>query len=155
ERDLHLGLDVVAAGASPAGATQEVVEVDSAAASGPAPCAGAPAPAHAAPEITEDGAEEIREVRLRTGLYPEAAALLPTRLGVCLSVALPVGTKAVVAASFLGIGQDLVGLGDFLEAIGILAFCDVGVMLPGQPPVRGLDGLRVGLPVDAEDRVVV
>src|SRR5262249_30989038 len=101
ERDLHLGLDVVAAGASPAGATQEVVEVDSAAASGPAPCAGAPAPAHAAPEITEDGAEEIREVRLRTGLYPEAAALLPTRLGVCLSVALPVGTKAVVAASFL------------------------------------------------------
>ena len=56
----------------------------------------------------------------------------------------------------LGVGEDLVGGRDLLELLLRLGVrVDVGVVLPGQAAVRLLDGVGVGLPVDAEDLVRV
>src|SRR5436309_559935 len=76
--------------------------------------------------------------------------------GSLLGVALPVGAERVVAAALLRIGEHLVCFVDLLEAVGrVLALGDVGMVLAGQPAEGGLDRLVVGLPIDAEDLVVV
>src|SRR3990170_9167222 len=107
-------------------------------------------------EVTEDRAEEVGE-------SPEVGAaasevdpepLEGPRPG--LGVALPVGAETVVALALLGVGEDLVGLVDLLEAVGRpLGPGNVGVMLPGQPPIGLLDRPVVGVPGYSEDLVVV
>src|SRR5207253_7157278 len=71
-------------------------------------------------------------------------------------VALPVGAEGVVALALLRIRENFVGLADFFEPLAsVLRLGDVGVVLAGEPPVGGLDGLIVGVLVDAEGPVVV
>src|SRR5438034_912099 len=113
-----------------------------------------PLPAAAA-KIPEDRAEEVGEIAAIAALVLDAepAARLT---GSLLGVALPVGAERVVAAALLRIGEHLVRLVDLLEAVGrVLALGDVGMVLAGQPAEGGLDRLVVGLPIDAEDLVVV
>jgi hypothetical protein len=94
-------------------------------------------------QVAEDRPEELGEVAGVGVLHPDAAGLTG-RSG--LRGALPVGTERVVTAALLGVGEDLVGLGDLLEAFaaGVFALRDVRVVLPGQPAVRRLDRLVVG-----------
>ena len=67
-----------------------------------------------------------------------------------LCVTLPVRSERVVTAPLLGIGQDLVGLVDLLEAVGgVFALRDVGVVLPREPSIGRLDRFVVGLSVDS------
>src|SRR5439155_267870 len=73
-----------------------------------------------------------------------------------LGVALPIGPEGIIAPALVGIGQHLVGLGDLPELLGVFfALGDVRVMLAREPSIGRLDALVVGLPVDAEDLVVV
>ena len=74
-----------------------------------------------------------------------------------LFVLAPVGAELVVFPPLLGIAEDLVGLVDLLEArlSALVAGVDVGMVLPGQFPVRLLEfllgcGLR-----HTERRVVI
>ncbi len=63
----------------------------------------------------------------------------------------------VVLRPSLGVGEDVVGLGDVLEAVlgcGVVRVL-VRVQLAGQLPVRLLDGRAVGVLGDAQGRVVV
>src|SRR3972149_724781 len=70
--------------------------------------------------------------------------------------ALPVGAETVVALSLVGVGEDLVGLVDLLEAVGRpLGLGNVWVMLPGQPPIGLLDRPGVGVPGHPRELVVV
>ena len=63
---------------------------------------------------------------------------------------------AVVALALLGIAEDVVGLGDLLEALlGAGLLVRVRVVLAGELAVRLLDVLLGGLLVDPEDLVVV
>src|SRR5882762_2488769 len=111
----------------------------------------APAPGAAPAQIAEDRPEELREVAALAVFDLKSTGARGRAL---LSVALPVGTERVVASAFLGIGQDFVRLGDLLEA-SVLAFVDVGMVLAGELAVRGLDGLVVRTPVDAQNPIVV
>ena len=74
-----------------------------------------------------------------------------------LGVARPVRPERVVPLPLLRVGEDLVGLVDLLEALGggLVTRVLVGVVLPGELPVRLLDGLGVGGLRDAEGLVVV
>src|SRR5262245_47579247 len=158
ERDLDGGLHVLAANRAPApaartetAAPQQVLDVETTAA--PRPRATA---AHAGAQIPEDRAEEVREV------FGVAAAVLDTEAASRrtarrrLREALPVGTERVVSPPLLGVGEDLVGLVDLLEAVRrVLALGDVRMVLARELAVGGLQRLVVGLPVDAEDLVVV
>src|SRR5213594_3380590 len=154
--DLDAGLDILAARARVAAAeaaatTEQVLEIHATAIAAPATRAGSAAAA----KIPEDRAEEVGEVAPIAALVLDAE---PTaRLtGSLLGVALPVGAERVVAAALLRIGEHLVRLVDLLEAIGrVLALGDVGMVLAGQLAEGGLDRLVVGLPIDAEDLVVV
>src|SRR5262249_40392259 len=151
QRDLDAGLDVIAAAArlpasEAATAAEQILESATAAAA---------ARARSATQVPEDRAEEVREVARVTALvlHAEPSARLT---GGLLGVALPVGAERVVAAAFLRVGEHLVRLVDLLEAVGrVLGLGDVGVVLAGQPAEGGLDGLVVGLPVDAENPIVV
>ena len=141
ERDLDARLDVPAAGAAAPAPLEEVFE-SHALASGPA------APAC---RVAEDGAEELREIpgvaEVAPVLDSEPSAGGPGR---SLGVALPVRSKRVVAVALLGIGEDLVGFADLLEAFGrVLALGDVGMVFPREPSIGGLDRLVVGLPIDS------
>ena len=111
-------------------------------------------------QIAEDRPEEVREAAEVLGVAVlDAKAARKPRTGLTrplLGVALPVGSEAVVAATLLRVGQDLVGLVDFLELVrrpGALG--DVGVVLAGELPVGRLDRLLVGVPIDAQDAVIV
>src|SRR5438105_1368704 len=152
QRDLDPCLNVFAA--SPAGApahptAEEIFEAAAPESHAAARClAGA---AHAGAEITEDRAEEFRKVSGVAVLHREATGLLTRGL---LRVALPVGTEGVVSPSLLGIRQNLVRFVDLFEA-RVLTFVDVRVVLPGELPVGGLDRLVVGLPIDAQDPIVI
>src|SRR6185369_7371619 len=153
QRDLDLGLDILTTrpSAAPASA-EEILQVD-AAASTARPTRAAAGAAH----VTEDRAKEIREVATLRAVFDAESAATGTGAGALsgLCVSLPVRAKSVVALALLGIRQDLVCFGDFLETLAVLALGDVGVMLARQLAVGGLDGLGVGLPVDAENLVVV
>src|SRR5207245_8432427 len=154
--DLDAGLNVVAAAARLAAAwaaatAEQGLEIHATAIAAPTTRAGSAAAA----KIPEDRAEEVGEIAAIAALVLDAepAARLT---GSLLGVALPVGAERVVAAALLRIGEYLVRLVDLLEAIGrVLALGDVGMVLAGQPAEGGLDRLVVGLPVDAEDLVVV
>ena len=63
----------------------------------------------------------------------------------------------VVPAAAARIGEDLVGLADFLEALRRLpvARIQVGMVLAGESPIRLFDLLRVSLSRDSQDCVVV
>ena len=65
--------------------------------------------------------------------------------------------EAVVGRPLVGVGEDRVGLGRFLELLlGVLvARIAVGMVLQRQLAVRALDLLVAGRPGDAEDLVVV
>src|SRR5207237_10058194 len=110
-----------------------------------------PAPGAAPAEIAEDRPEELGEVAALAVFDLKSAGACGRAL---LSVALPVGTERVVASALVGIGQDFVRLGDLLEA-SVLAFVDVGMVLAGELPIRGLDGLVVRAPVDTQDPIIV
>src|SRR5438552_5519 len=150
-RDRQLELDVVARPLEERVRGDRHGEIEVAAAAAPAPRAGSAAAA----KIPEDRAEEVGEIAAIAALVLDAepAAWLT---GSLLGVALPVGAERVVAAALLRIGEHLVRLVDLLEAVGrVLALGDVGMVLAGQPAEGGLDRLVVGLPIDAEDLVVV
>src|SRR6266571_1919246 len=109
-------------------------------------------------QVSEDRAEEVGEAPDVAGvsavLHSEAAAGRASWRG--LGVALPVRSKRIVAPALLGVGENLVRLADFLEALGrVLGLCDVRVVLSCVPPIRGLDRLVVRVPVDSENPVVV
>src|SRR4030095_12954453 len=107
---------------------------------------------------SEDRAEELGEVaevaRVSAVLHSEAASGRACRWG--LGVSLPVRSERIVAAALLGVGKNLVGLADLLEAVGrVLGLRDVRVILPREPAIGGLDRLVVRFPVDPENLVVV
>src|SRR5882724_9157608 len=84
------------------------------------------------------------------GMTPVGPALRP--LG-----AAGVDLAAVVARPLLGIGQDVVGGVDRLEARGgiLLAGIEVGVMLLGELAIGAPDLLLARLALDAEDGIRV
>src|SRR2546422_30918 len=152
QRDLDARLDVLAAPPTPGPRAAAAEEGFAAAAPESNPTAAGLAGARPArSEVAEDRAEEVGEVSGVPVLDRETARLLTRGL---LRIALPVGTEGVVATALLGVGQDLVRLVDLLEAC-VLTFVDVGMVLTGELPVRGLDGLVVRLSVDAQDLIVI
>src|SRR6266540_7048012 len=145
ERDLDLGLEVGPGGrharAARSRAAEQVVGLE----------AGA--------RIAEDCAEEVRE---GAGVAESGARLArvhplePTRALPAVLETRPLRTDRVVALALLGIGEDLVGLVDLLEAL--LSFgtlVDVRVMLPREAAVCLLDLLGARVLRDAEGLVVV
>src|SRR5581483_11979027 len=150
QRDLELGLEVDArrdARASSGTSAEEILRGESAAAA-------------------EERLEEIGEVpetfsverAAGTGLAPVDPVESTAVPGAARSVLIagPVRADLVVPAALLGIGEDLVGLVDLLEApLGLRSSVDVRVVLPGQLPVRPLDLLGRRVLRDAEDLVVV
>ena len=92
--------------------------------------------------------QRCRRSRRRGCRGPCAAGLL---------VGLPVGTELVVGLALLGVGEDLVGLADLLEALlgrGV-ALVDVGMVLAGKATEGLLDVGLTGALVYAEGGVVV
>ena len=65
--------------------------------------------------------------------------------------------ELVVCRPLLGIAENGVGLGEFLEALlgGFVAGILVGMILQGQPPVGFADLLGLGVAINAERRVVI
>src|SRR5205823_3886361 len=107
-------------------------------------------------EIAEDRPEEIREVAGLAEMCRVRGAAARARARRTARVALPVASQRVVPLSLLGIGKDLVGLVDLLEAVArVLALGNVGVVLPRELAIRGLDGLVVRATLDAENLVVI
>src|SRR5258705_1124539 len=112
--------------------------------------------------LAEQRAEEIREPsrvaaveRVRAGLA-RVDPLESARLLSALPEALPLRTDGVVALALLGIGEDLVGLVDLLEALLRLGFLvDVRMVLARELAVRLLDLLGARILRDAECLVVV
>src|SRR5205085_11589216 len=106
--------------------------------------AGGAAPGAAAHAAPEEGLEDLAEAT-ETLEAPEAA-------GVDARVA-----EEVVGAPLVGIGEDRVGLGALLEAIGGLRIVRVAVrvVLHGQLAEGGLQVLSRGAALDAENFVVV
>ena len=67
-----------------------------------------------------------------------------------------VRAELVVGGALLGVLERLVRLGHFLELLlGVLLLGHVGMVLAGEPAVRGLDVVRAASRVDPEDPVVV
>ena len=93
-------------------------------------------------ELLEAAAVAVREAR---------AAALALRLFDLVGV-LPAVAVLVVLAALLGVGEDLVGVGDLFELRlgGLVARVDVRVMLAGELPVGGTDLLLGGIALDAE-----
>src|SRR5256885_1855083 len=143
------------------GATETPRERSPQSRAAPRAAPGALRDAAAAPAPTPAGPSKTPKARRKE---PGKAPALPvldvepfgTRPGrsTLLGVPLPVGTERVVAPALLGIGEDLVGFVDLLET-GVLPLVDVGVVLARELPVRGLDGLLVRAPVDAQNSIVV
>ena len=94
--------------------------------------------------VTEEGAEDVRQVAEIEVAGREAAA------------AQPVVPEAVVGGTALGIGQHLVGLGGLAEALlCIRSPGDVRVQLARELAKSLLDLSVARAPVDAEDLVIV
>jgi hypothetical protein len=128
ERYLDLGLGVGAAGRG---------------------AGGLPAEEGASEAVAEKGLEDVLET----------AELVPSRVAAGVSVRaarhlVPVG---VVGAAGLGVGEDLVGLGQLLEAFlgAVVLGVGVGVVGAGQAAVGLLDVRIGGLAGQAQDLVVV
>ena len=109
----------------------------------------APAGAAARPPRARAGAEErVHDVAERE---PGAEPARPGRPGPGERVG-----PQVVHLALLRVGEHLVGLRDLLEPLlGLRVRVDVRVQLTGQPPVSLLDLVRVRVPPDAQNGVVV
>src|SRR3954471_23366861 len=111
--------------------------------------------AGAAPTGVEDARQDVREraeVARRAGSPCAAAAGRPAPG----PAAAEDRAAAVVLLALLGVAQDVVGLGDLLEALlGAGVLVRVRVVLARELAVRLLDLLLRRLAVDAEDLVVV
>src|SRR6202022_1331113 len=122
---------------------------------------GGPPPG--APESTalarKERVEEVAEISEARGSAGGPATGLRLVLARKLLLALdplPVGAHLVVLRPLLGIAEHLVGFIDQLEPIGSLrVLVDVGVVLPSQASIGGLDLLLGGRPGDTEGLVVV
>ena len=104
------------------------------------PPTSAPAPPRTE-EVAEEVAEDVREVaRVEASVAGQAG--MP---------------ELVVGAALLGVAQDAVGLGRFLELVlGFLgARISVRVVLQGELAVSPLECRRIGLPADAQHLVIV
>jgi hypothetical protein len=110
----------------------------------------------ARPEIAEDRPEEVRKISGVTGVLRVEAAASGCAAGRALGVPLPVRTKGVVPLALLGVGQHLVRLGRLAKPLArIFGLRDVRMVLAGQLAIGRPDRLFVGLPVDAENLVIV
>src|SRR3954452_13177941 len=137
ERELELGLPVAAA-------HREAVEAAAA-----APAAPSAAAEQALEEVVDVALAELdadvvevaapAEALEPTAARPAAAAAGPAAgaspgtLGLLRGA--PVRAEAVVLGALLGVAEDLVGLGDLLEAVlGARLLVDIRVVLAGEPP---------------------
>src|SRR4029079_1095380 len=119
-------------------------------------------PAATEPAAAGEAAEvELHSTSRAAGTANTGAAgaedLLPTgrRLAAAFGL-LPGLAELVVLLALVGVLQDLVGLGDLLEAVlGPRLFRDVGMELTRQLAVGALDLLLGRRPLDAERLVVV
>src|SRR5205085_11709550 len=154
ERDLDGSLHVAATPPAAAlrFAAEEILHAEPWA---PAAAAGARALLSAS-SVSEDRPEEVREVAAVAEML-DAESPGPWTAGRrALGVPLPVGTERVVAPALLGIREHVVRFGDLPELVAVvLALGDVRMVLAREPPIGGLDGLVVGLPIDAENLVIV
>ena len=125
ERDVHLGLQVAAA---------------------LGPVGRAPADPAGAEEVGEDVPDPAEAAKAA------GAAAGPERARI---EAAEDPAAGVVALALLGVGQNVVGLLDLLEALlgRLVALVAVRVVLPRELPVGLLDLVRRGLLVDPEDVV--
>ena len=96
-------------------------------------------------QVPQDVLEILEDGRIESG---EALIALAPQ---------PVVSEAVVDGPLLGVGQDAVGLGGFLEPLlGLLApGIAVGMVFQGELTVRFLDLFGRGVPGDAQDLVVI
>src|SRR4029077_13625056 len=86
----------------------------------------------------------------------ELEAAAPVRGRPELLAGFPVGAELVVGGALLGVLQHLVGLLHLLEArLRVRLLAHIGVVLARQPPVGGLDLIRAGGSLHAQDLVVV
>src|SRR2546430_7494735 len=86
----------------------------------------------------------------------ELEAAAPVRGRPELLAGFPVGAELIVCGALLGVLQHLVRLLHFLEArLRVRLLAHIGVVLARQPPVGGLDPIRAGRPLHAQDLVVV
>jgi len=118
---------------------------------------------HAAEEAFEDaaevwpaGAEGLEVDALEGGAFARPGVAEASGSGPGAGVDAGVA-ELVVAFSFLGVGEDLVGLAELLEAafgVGV-AGVEVGVVLPCKATVGGSDVVVAGAAFDAEDLVIV
>src|SRR5262245_42689607 len=90
--------------------------------------------------------EDVLEARERVGIEPARADAAHARM-----------PEAIVHRSLLGIRDDRIGLGGFLEVfLGfVIARVPIRVVFQRELPVRALDLLVAGVAADAEDLVVV
>src|SRR4051794_5711743 len=152
ERELQLDLLVAAA-------HRECVE----AARAPAAAAPSPAAEQAVEEVVdvalaELDADVVEVAAPAEALEPAAArpaaGASPGALGLLRGA--PVRAEAVVLGALLGVAEDLVGLGDLLEAVlGARLLVDIRVVLAGEPPVGTADLVLARSAGDAERLVVV
>src|SRR5919204_35538 len=111
------------------------------------PCVNRASPAGAAEDVAEDPFEDVVDVRAAESLLERAR---PESAGRLVS-------ESIVARALLGVGKNLVGFGQLLEALlGLLvARVLVGVVLDREPAKRALQLLRGTGPLDPEHLVVV
>src|SRR4051794_24245324 len=151
ERELELGLLVAAA-------HREPVE----AAAAPAAAAPSAAAEQALEEVVDVAVAELDADVVEAAAPVEAlvpAAARRTAGGSPGALRLlrgaPVLAEAVVLGALLGVAEDVVGLGDLLEAVlGARLLVDVRVVLAGEPPVGPAD-LVLARPVGGAERLVV
>ena len=147
EAERHLGLDVLAAARlrarTRAAAAVEQAAEDVAETAAEAAAAGPPA-RRPGPPPKRSPRSKLKLPPARAGTGPEAAVAEE-------------GARLVVLLALLGVAEDVVGLGDLLEALLGLGVALVGVRveLAGELPVRLLDLGVGGVLGDAEDLVVV
>ena len=91
-------------------------------------------------EVAEAAATKVLEALSRVGLSA------PVRGLVLITGTISAGAQAIIFGPPFGVAQNFIGLVDGLELVlgpGFLA--DIGVILARQTPIRGLDGLVVGI----------
>ena len=102
----------------------------------------------AAEHVAEDVAEHLVE---------DVVDIAEARPAIAVRAIHPGMAEAVVGGAFLRVGEDRIGLVDFLEAAGgvVAAAVAVGVVLHGQLAEGGLEPRLVAAAVHAQDVVVV
>src|SRR3954452_22544675 len=151
ERELELGLPVAAA-------HREAVEAAAAAPAAPSAAAEQALEEVVDVALAELDADVVEVAAPAAALAPAAArpaaGASPGALGLLRGA--PVRAEAVVLGALLGVAEDLVGLGDLLEAVlGARLLVDIRVVLAGEPPVGTADLVLARSAGDAERLVVV